>query len=102
MVLAVALDADVAQHDEVIVAAGFLELPRERLGRIEPVARIVFLERIRDAARRIHEAFAVGIVPGPGDQRAHGLFRIGARGPLGGQRRLEGYGGLHGGNVVHG
>jgi hypothetical protein len=102
MMLAVALDADVAQHDEIVVAAGLLELARQHLGGIERVARVVFLERIGDAARRILEALACGIVAGPGDQRAHGVLRVGARGPLWGQRPFQGYGGLSGRNVVHG
>ena len=38
MVLAVALHADVAQHDEVVVAAGLIELARQHLGGIEPIA----------------------------------------------------------------
>jgi DNA-binding helix-hairpin-helix protein with protein kinase domain len=35
---------------------------------------------LRDAARRFEQAFAVRIVPGPGDQRAHGRFGLGLAG----------------------
>ena len=84
MVLAVALHADVAQHDEIVVAAGLLELAGEHVGGVERVAREVFIERIGDAARGVLEALAGRIVAGPGDQRAHGVLGVGPRGPFAG------------------
>ena len=51
---------------------------------------------------RVLQPFAGRIVAGPGDQRAHGFLGVRARGALALGRGLEGYGGLPGGEVVHG
>ena len=39
VVLAMALDADVAQHDEIVIAAGLVEGPRQHLGGIRADSR---------------------------------------------------------------
>ena len=101
VVLAVALHADVAQHDEVVVATGLIEGLGKRLRGIEAVAGIILLVSAHDAARGLLETFARGIVARPRDQGANGFLGLGLRGPPA-RSRLQGDGGLPGRDVVHG
>ena len=74
------------QH-EVVVAAGLAEGAVEHLHRAFAVALVDFLIGADHALGRFEQAFAVGIVAGIGDQRAHGGFRLLARRPRLDRRR---------------
>ncbi len=93
MVLAMALDLDLPQHDHVVVALHVLEHPRQLLGRIGLVAVEPLAVGVDHAARRVEQAFTVGVVTGPGDQGAHCLQGLlpgrafGGRGTVGNVRR---------------
>src|SRR5690606_8442966 len=77
MVLAVALDADVAQHHQVIIAADLLERRLLEHGyRVFAITAEVLLERLDDTARRFLQALAIRVVTGPCDERAHGFFGL--------------------------
>ena len=79
MVFAVALHLDLAQHDDVVVALHVLEGARQLLGRIGGVAGEPFLEGVDHAAGSVDDAFAAGVVPGPGDEGANRGHRFVAR-----------------------
>ena len=79
MVLAKRLEADVAQHDDFVVAAGLLEGALEIFARIVVIAGEPFLIGAGDARRRGQQAFAVRIVAGPADERAHRGLGLGPR-----------------------
>src|SRR5207248_2740512 len=80
-VLAVRLGRDVAQHDHLVVAADFLEGAPEVRGRIDPVARKPVEVGVDDPVRGIAQAFAVGILARPAQERAHRLLGRAARDP---------------------
>jgi hypothetical protein len=63
VVLAVALDTNVAQHHEIVIAARFLELAVENIGRVLVVAREIFGEGVGDAARRVAQPSRAGSSP---------------------------------------
>ena len=67
------------QH-EIVVAAGLAEGAVEHLHRAFAIALVEFLVGADHALGRVQQAFAVGIVAGIGDQRAHGGFGLLARG----------------------
>ena len=77
-----ALEADAAQHDHLIVAFGLLEGRRENLLGILVVATEIFLERLRDALGRVAQAIAVRIVSGPTQDRMHGRLDFLAAGAV--------------------
>ncbi len=80
VVLAVALEADAAQHDHLVVAFGLLEgLGQDRLG-VLAVAREIFLIGARHARRRLGEPVAVGVIARPADDGAEGRLDFGAAG----------------------
>src|ERR1700691_2693829 len=81
MVLAMGFKADVAQHHDLVVAAGLLEGALEIVARIVVVAGEPFLVGARDAARRGAKPLAAGIVAGPADEGAHGVLGLGTRRP---------------------
>src|SRR5690606_21897798 len=68
--LAVALERDVLEQHDLVVAADLLEHPAQMARRILLVALAVFLPRARDALRRVAQTFAFRIVAGPADQGA--------------------------------
>src|SRR5580658_346417 len=70
VMLAMGLEADVAQHDDLVVAAGLLEGALEVFARVVVVAGEPFLVGARHPRRRGAKPFAVGIVAGPADQGA--------------------------------
>ena len=78
VVFAEADDADVAQHDQFIIAADFLENAFEIFARVGFVAGKKFAIGTHHAGRRVEQTFAVGVFTGPADQRAHGGFGFAA------------------------
>ena len=68
-------DADRAKEVEqmpidLAIAAAFLKGTRQMQAGILALARAIFTPRPGDALGRIQQAFAAGIVPCPGDERA--------------------------------
>jgi len=74
VVLAMALQPDVAQQDDFVVAVGFLEGAFQQRHRVDGIAFIELLVRPHHACRRVEQAFARGIVPGPAQQGADSFF----------------------------
>ena len=72
VVFAVRVELDVAQHDDVVVAAHIVEGARQGFGRIFFVAAEILAEGLGHALRGIEQAFAVRVVAGPGEQGADG------------------------------
>ena len=60
--LAMRLERDVLQQDQLIIAAHFLELARQVLGRILAVTLAIFLPRPRHPRRGIEQALALWVV----------------------------------------
>src|SRR5580692_11579061 len=81
VMLAMGLEADVAQHDDLVIAAGLLEGALEVFARIVVVAGEPFLVGARHARRRGAKALTVGVVAGPADQGADRGLGLGARRP---------------------
>ncbi len=81
VVLAVRLEGDVAQHDHLVVAADFLEGAPEVRGRIDLVSGKPVAVGVDDPVRGIAQAFAVGILARPAQERAHRLLGRAARDP---------------------
>src|SRR5580704_4451892 len=81
VMLAMGLEADVAQHDDLVIAAGLLEGALEVFARIVVVAGEPFLVGARHPRRRGAQALAVRIVAGPADQGADRALGLGARRP---------------------
>jgi hypothetical protein len=97
VVLAVALDLDVAQQHHVVIALHVLERAAQLLGRIGFVAFEPFGIGVHDALGRVLQALPVGVVTGPGQQGAHGLQGLLARRPqrhgiIADKNRLRGMG----------
>ncbi len=65
-------NGDVAHEDDVAIALDLLENPVEHRGRVLVVAGIELPERLHDPGRGFAQALAVGIVPGPAQESAHG------------------------------
>ena len=76
MVLAMRVEFDVAQHDDVVIAFDLVEGARQRLHRVLLIALEELVIGLDHALRRVEQALAVGIVACPGDQRADGLFGL--------------------------
>ena len=88
VVLAMALEADAAQHDHLVIAFGLLEGLLQDLGGVLTVAREELLERARHARRRLAQAVPIRIFAGPSDDGAHRRLDFGSIRPLScGQRR---------------
>src|ERR1700733_9356761 len=79
VMLAMRLEADVAQTHDFVVTAGLLESAFEVFARIVVVAGKPFLIGAHHARRRGAQAFAIRIVAGPLDERADGGLRLLAR-----------------------
>ena len=73
VVLAMAFDIDVLEHDDVVIALHILERARELAHRVLAIAAEPFLVGVDDTLGRIEQAFAARIVPRPGQKRAHRL-----------------------------
>ena len=80
VMLAMRLEADVAQHDHLVVAVDLAKRAPQELERVVVVAAEPVLVRADDASRRADEPLALGIVADPLEQRAHGCFGFFARG----------------------
>src|SRR5262245_11449280 len=80
VMLAVRLEADVAQHDHLVVALDLAERAPQELERIVVVAAEPVFVRADDAARGTEEPLAIRIVADPLQQRADSRFGFGARG----------------------
>ena len=104
VVFAVALHVDAAQHDHVVIALHVLEGARQLLGRVAVVAGEPLAIGLDDALGRVQQAFAVGIVAGPGQQRPDGGHGLVFGGALGGFKIKSGFGtdqGSLAGQCVH-
>ena len=82
VVLAVRFHVDVAQHDDVVIALHVLEGAGEVFAGVFAIALEPFLIGVDDAAGGVDQAFALGIVAGPGDQGADGVFGFVAGGAV--------------------
>jgi hypothetical protein len=80
--LAMAFEADVAQHDHFVVAFDFLESLFQDFHRILSVAGEKLLERAGHARRGFDQAIAFGVLPRPADDRSHRSFDLGSAGLL--------------------
>ena len=89
VVLAVALQADVAQQHDLVVAVGLLEGAFEQRDRIDVVAVEELLIGPGDAGRGIDQSLARRVVAGPAQQGADGLFGLLAGRPIGRGRRCR-------------
>jgi hypothetical protein len=74
--LAMALQADVAQQDDLVVAVGLLEGALQQGNGIDAVAGEELLILADDPAGRVDQALARGIVAGPAQQGADGLLGL--------------------------
>ena len=81
VMLAMALEANIAQHHHLVVARDLREGFLQDRGRVLCVAGEVFLERTGDPRRRFPKTFAIGIVAGPADQGPHRGLGLGALRP---------------------
>jgi hypothetical protein len=79
MVLTMRLEADVAQHDDLVVAVDLLERALEEGLGVLSVAAEPFLISAGDPRWRGGEALAIRVVAGPTDQCAHGGLGLRAR-----------------------
>jgi glycine cleavage system pyridoxal-binding protein P len=75
--LAVREERNIADDNDIVVAAEILKGPFERFQRLLAVARRELFIGVGDALRRVEEAVARGIVAGPRDQRPDSLFGLG-------------------------
>src|SRR5689334_309228 len=95
-VLAMTLEANVAQHHHLVITVNLLERFLQDLGGILAIAAKVFLERANDARRRIDQAFALGIVARPANDGAYRGLDLGALGPAVAIQALQRLQGLQG------
>ena len=80
--LAVRLEADIAKHDHLVVTVDFVERPPQEFDGIVAVAALPIFVRARDSLGRMLEAFTVGIVADPKQQRTYGSLGFFAGGAL--------------------
>ena len=71
VVLTVRLEADVAQHDHLVVAADLLEGAPQVGGRVDLVAGKPVAVGIHDPMRGVAQALAARVLTRPAQQRAH-------------------------------
>src|SRR5215470_14046613 len=79
VMLAVRLEADVAQHHDLVIATGFLESTLEIVAWMVLVAGKPLLIGAHHPRRRRAQPFAVGVVAGPANERAYGRLSFFAR-----------------------
>ena len=77
VVLAMRMELDVADDDEIVIAGDLLEGAAELFRRAHVVAVEHFEVGLGDALGRVDQALAVRIVAGPAQQRAHGRLGLG-------------------------
>ena len=73
MMLAKALEGDVLEEDDLVIAANLLEGPRQMDGRVFGIALGIFAPCLGDAARGVGQPLAVRVVAGPADKGADRL-----------------------------
>src|SRR5262249_4910722 len=93
MVLAMRLEADVLQEDDLVIAGNLLEGAVQQLHRVLAVAAEEFLIGADHPVRRAEQALALRVVARPADEGAHRVHRLLTRGANRGDRL---------GNVIHG
>jgi len=76
VVLAMAFEGDIPKQDHLVIAFGFLEGPRQHLGRILRVTGEELLIGANNAIRRVDQPLAVRVVACPAQQRTHRGFRV--------------------------
>src|SRR5271157_1360738 len=76
VVLAMRLEADVLQHDDLVVSIGFLKGLLEQRDRVLAIAAEELLVRAHDAVRRADQPLSLGIVARPPDQRTNRLLGL--------------------------
>ena len=74
VVLAMAFEANVPQHDHFVIPFDLLEGLFQNLSRILTVAREKLLERTRHTSRRFDQAVSVRIFAGPSDDGSYRCF----------------------------
>ena len=79
VMLALRGEFDVADQHEIVIAGGLAKGAVEHLGRALVIALIEFVEGLDDAARRIQQALAAGVLADIAQQRMHRRFGLGAR-----------------------
>jgi len=79
VVLAVRFEADVLQHDDLVIPVHLLEGALQQRHRILVVAAEELGVRAHHPVRRAEQAFPLGVVAGPADQRADRVERLVAR-----------------------
>ena len=79
MVLAMRFEADVLQHDDLVIPVHLLEGALQQRHRVLVVAAEEFGIGAHDPVGRAEQALALGVVAGPADQRADRLERLLAR-----------------------
>src|SRR6516165_1878759 len=85
--LAMRFEPDVAQQDDLVVASDFFKGPLQIVTGILEITGIPFFVCTSDASGCSDQPFAIGIVAGPANERAHRAFGLRARGPN--DRRLS-------------
>lgn len=83
MVLAMALDADVAQQHHLVIAIGFFEGAAQDFLGIFAIAGEELLIGPHDARRCVDQPFPVRIIAGPAQQRANSSLGFLAGGTAG-------------------
>src|SRR3546814_2821188 len=84
MMLAMRLEGDVAQQDDLVIAADLFECARQMHRRILVVTLAIILPCTRDASGCFDQAFARGVLAEPTQQR------LDRRENLGGYRAIPG------------
>ena len=81
VVLAMRLETDVLQRNDLVITVGLFEGPLEQRHRVLVIAAEEFLVGAHDAVRGAEQPLARRIIPGPANQRANCLLGLLARRP---------------------
>ena len=81
--LAMAFEADAAQHDHLVIAFDLVEGFLQDRGRVLGVADEGFLQRASDASGSLDQAATLRIVARPSQDGSHRGFDLGPVGPAG-------------------
>src|SRR5690242_15447548 len=76
VVLAMRLERDRLQQNDLVIAADLLEGPVEVHRRVLGIALGIFAPGTSDAPRGVEQALTVGIVAGPANERSDRLFHV--------------------------
>src|SRR5262249_56048596 len=80
VVVGMRLGTDVGQEDDLVVASDFFKGPLQIITGILEITGIPFFVCTSDASGCSDQPFAIGIVAGPANERAHRPFGLRARG----------------------